>query len=327
MFRWFAPLLLLAGKPEVLLRVVIAAVAAAVLVLGVWLASNIALTFDTLKSQTIAVIYGAVLVCFFTGVGTVAWLRLRRLVAPRTLIAAKPLSDVPLPDPVVSKRAERVARQWQRRGRLPSKLDAEPPLAVAPVVPAEPDGDAVPARGSLMVTGPAFSGKTALIAGLIQASDVRAAEQSETVRLIDAGPIDGDAQQLAAVVTRAAASDGVLFVVDQDLRAPEAAAIARLTAAGKPLYVVLNKADQFNAADRDAILLSIRAKMPKGFAPGNVVSVAVQPSPVEREIEDARGAVRIELRRPSADIRALTALLERIFPPAAGRALRFQTAA
>jgi len=116
-------------------------------------------------------------------------------------------------------------------------------------------------------------------------------------------------------------------VVDQDLRAPEAAAIARLTAAGTPLYVVLNKADQFNAADRDAILLSIRAKMPKGFAPGNVVSVAVQPSPVEREIEDARGAVRIELRRPSADIRALTALLERIFPPAAGRALRFQTAA
>jgi len=327
MFRWFAPLLLLAGKPEVLLRVVIAAVAAAVLVLGVWLASNIALTFDTLKSQTIAVIYGAVLVCFFTGVGAVAWLRLRRLIAPRMLIAAKPLSDVPLPDPVVSKRAERVARQWQRRSRLPSKFDAIPPLTVAPVVPAEPDGDAAPARASLAVTGPAFSGKTALIAGLIQASEPNAAEQSETVRLIDAGPIDSDEQELAAVVTRAAASDGVLFVVDQDLRAPEAAAIARLMATGKPLYVVLNKADQFNAADRDAILLSIRAKMPKGFAPANVVSVAVQPSPVEREIEDARGAVRIELRRPSADIRALTALLERIFPPAAGQPLRFEIAA
>jgi len=37
--------------------------------------------------------------------------------------------------------------------------------------------------------------------------------------------------------------------------------------------------------------------------------------------------VRVELRRPSADIRALSVLLERIFPPAAGRALRFQLAA
>jgi len=147
------------------------------------------------------------------------------------------------------------------------------------------------------------------------------------VRLIDAGPIDGDNGDLAAVVASAAKSDGILFVVDQDLRAPEAAAVARLMATGKPLYVVLNKADQFNAADRDAILVSIRAKMPKGFAAGNVVSVAVEPSPVEREIEDARGAVRVELRRPSADIRALSALLERIFPPAAGRALRFQLGA
>jgi len=324
MFRWFAPLLLLAGKPDVLLRVVIAAVAAAVLMLGVWLASNIAVTFDSLKSPTIALIYGAVLVCFFIGVGAVAWLRLRRLAAPRALIPAKPLPELPLPDPLVAKRAAQMTRQWERRSRLPSKFEAEPP-PVAPVLPTELNDD-TPARGALTVTGPAFSGKTALIAGLVHASG-GAVDQAETVRLVDAGPIDGDAADLAAVAESAAASDGVLFVVDQDLRAPEAAAIARLMATGKPLYVVLNKADQFNAADRDAILVSIRAKMPKGFAPANVVSVAVEPSAVEREIEDARGAVRVELRRPSADIRALSALLERIFPPAAGRALRFQLAA
>ena len=61
-------------------------------------------------------------------------------------------------------------------------------------------------------------------------------------------------------------SDGVLFVVDQDLRAPEVAAIKRLMATGKPLYLVLNKSDQFNASDRDAILVSIRAKLPAGFS-------------------------------------------------------------
>ena len=326
MFRWFAPLLLLAGRPDVLLRVIIAAVAAAVLVLGVWLASNIALTFDTLKSPTIALIYGTVLVCFFIGVGAAAWLRLRRQAAPRALIPAKPLPELPLPDPVVLKRAAQISRQWERRSRLPSKFEAEPPPSVAPVMPVEPESDVPPPRGALTITGPGFSGKSALIAGLVQTGS-RAADQAEIVRLIDAGPIDGDNGDLAAVVASAAKSDGILFVVDQDLRAPEAAAVARLMATGKPLYVVLNKADQFNAADRDAILVSIRAKMPKGFAAGNVVSVAVEPSPVEREIEDARGAVRVELRRPSADIRALSALLERIFPPAAGRALRFQLGA
>ena len=78
MFRWLAPLVLLAGKPEVLLRILIAGIAAAVLFFGVWLASNIAITFDQLKNPYIAAIYGVVLLCFFIGVGIVAWLRLRQ---------------------------------------------------------------------------------------------------------------------------------------------------------------------------------------------------------------------------------------------------------
>jgi GTP-binding protein EngB required for normal cell division len=116
----------------------------------------------------------------------------------------------------------------------------------------------------------------------------------------------------------------VLFVVDQDLRAPEVAAIARLMAAGKPLFIVLNKADQFNAADRETVLVSIRAKMPDKFPPAHVVSVAGAPSPVERQIENARGAIRVEVRRPPSDVRGLTNLLNRAFPPAPGRTLRFE---
>src|SRR5277367_4422298 len=54
MFRWLAPLLLFAAKPDVLIRVVTAAIAAGVLVLGVWLISNIALTVDALKNPKIA---------------------------------------------------------------------------------------------------------------------------------------------------------------------------------------------------------------------------------------------------------------------------------
>jgi hypothetical protein len=329
MFRWLAPLLLFAGKPEVLLRILIAAVAAGVLFFGVWLASNIALTFDQLKNPYIAAIYGGVLLCFFIGVGTVAWLRLRRLSAPaRKLVAHSSAQETPLPDAIVTKRAEQISRQWDRHRPVPApKLQAKPLPPLPPVAPAEPKRDKPPARASLTVTGPAYAGKTALIAGLAQATNTSAVEASDVVRLVDAGPIDGEERHLAGIVANAATTDGVLFVVDQDLRAPEVAAIERLMTTDKPLYVVLNKADQFNASDRDAILVSIRNKMPKGFAAGNVISVAVAPSPIEREVEDARGAVRVELRRPSADLRALTNLLGRIFPPSAGRKLRFEAAA
>ena len=65
MFKWFAPLLLFAGKPEMLLRIAIAAIAGAALFFGVWLISNIAVTFDTLKNPYIIAIYGVVLLCFF----------------------------------------------------------------------------------------------------------------------------------------------------------------------------------------------------------------------------------------------------------------------
>jgi hypothetical protein len=324
MFKWFAPLLLFAGKPEVLLRVITLVIAGAILAFGVWLLSNVAVTFDTLKNPYIVATYGVVLACFFIGVGTVTWLRVRGLNAPARLGPATPVPEAPpLTDEAVSRRADEISRTWSRDSRRPAAKPRE--TAVAPIAapPAAPKHEGK-IRGSLTVTGPAYSGKTALIAVLAQATGANPPATSETVRLVDAGPADGDQAHLAAA--SAATTDGVLFVVDQDLRAPEVAAIKRLLAAGKPLYVVLNKADQFNAADRDAILVSIRAKMPAKFAPGHVVSVAGAPGPIEREIEDARGAVRLELRRPSSDIRALTTLLGRVFTPAPGRTLRFEAA-
>jgi hypothetical protein len=327
MFRWFAPLLLFAAKPETLVRLVTLAIAGAVVAFGVWIMSNVAVTFDALKNPYIAAAYGVVLSCFFIGVGAVTWLRVRRLTSPERLGPPRMQPEpLPLPNEIVAKRADAISRQWARDGRdstAPAKVRVVAPSA--PAAPIEPKL-AGAARGALVVTGPAYSGKTALIAVLTRAASANPGNTSEAVRLVDAGSVDGDESHLAALMEQAAASDGVLFVVDQDLRAPEVAAIARLSATAKPLYIVLNKADQFTAADRDAILLSIRAKMPATFASGHVVSVAGAPSAVEREIEDARGAVRRELRRPPSDIRALTNLLGRVFPPAPGRTLRFEAA-
>jgi hypothetical protein len=321
-FKWFAPLLLFAGKPEVLLRVLVAALAGAVLFFGVWLFSNIALTFDTLKNPYIVAIYGAVLLCFFTLIGVASWLRLRRLSSPAKVSLPAGAPEIPLPNEIVTRRANEISRQWDRHDRRPApaaKVRVIPPPSVAPpLVPKSP------ARAVLAVTGPGYAGKTALIAGLVRATSSVGGDIGESVRLADAGAIDADERHLNDAVAAAETSDGVLFVVDQDLRAPEVAAIKQLTATGKPLYVVLNKSDQFNASDRDAILVSIRAKLPTGFSAANVVSVAASPSPIEREIEDARGRVRTELRRPAADLRALLNLLSRIFPSAPGHPLRFE---
>jgi hypothetical protein len=327
MFKWFAPLLLFVGKPEVIIRIVTLAIAGAVLFFGVYLLSNIALTFDALKSPYIIAAYGLLLFCFFVGIGTVAWLRLRRLAAPPQTVLSRQVAEAPpLGDEIVSRRAERMSRAWQRTEARAAEPAKRAPRTPSPPAPSVAQGPAsAPVRAMLLVTGPAYTGKTALIGALTRSPGAGADDAGDRIRLVDGGPCEGDLP-LDDLVKRAASSDGVLFVVDQDLRAPEVAAITRFIGAGKPLYVVLNKADQFSAADRDAILLSIRAKMPPRFPPGNVVSAAVAPSPVEREIEDARGTVRVELRRPSSDVAALTTLLRRVFPPAASQSLRFEAA-
>jgi hypothetical protein len=325
MLKWFAPLLLLAGKPELLIRLVVGALAVAVLLGGVWLISNIALTFDTLKNPYIAAAYGAVLLCFFPLVGMAAWLRLRRLGSTPKAIAAK--IEQPLPNEIVAKRARELSTKWEAEGR---RAEAAPDRRLRQSVASSataiaPPRAMPPVRATLTVIGPAYAGKTALIAQLVAATRAQPSETSDVVRLVDAGASDGDERHVAALVEAAAATDGVLFVVDQDLRAPEVAAVRRLAAKGGRLYLVLNKADQFNAADLDAILVSIRKKLPASFPPAHVVPAAVAPSLVNREVEDARGAVRIETRRPSADVDALTKLLARDVRATAGHTLRFAT--
>jgi hypothetical protein len=323
MFRWFAPLLLFAAKPEVFVRVLVAALAAAVLFFGVWLISSIAVTFDTLKNPAVAVIYGAVLLIFFSGVTVVAWLRLRRLTAPPKAALPQPAPEVaPLPNEIVSKRAKELVGKWDTESRTARKPAARVSVAPVPAPVAQP---AAQARATLIVTGPAYAGKTTLIQKLVEEGGVPSAATGDVVRLKEANATD-DERHLDALVASVKQSDGVLFVVDQDLRAPEVAAIKRFIATGKPLYLVLNKADQFSSGNRDAILLSIRAKMPARFPGTHVVSTAAAPMPVEREIEDARGAVRVEVRRPSSDVSALVNLLGRVLALGAERALRFESA-
>ena len=138
MLRWFAPLLVFAAKPELLARVLTLVVAAGVLAFGVWLLSHVALTFDALKNPYIEATYGIVLACFFIGVGTVTWLRVRRMGAlPRSnlLLPATELPP-PLPADVVGRRADVIARKWSRGSRRASVRVVAPPITAPIPAPA-----------------------------------------------------------------------------------------------------------------------------------------------------------------------------------------------
>ena len=170
--------------------------------------------------------------------------------------------EVPLPTEIVTKRAKELSGKWEaetrRAARKPERLSVSPEVA-----PSAPQQAMSAARATLTVTGPAYAGKSALIGKLVEgkprAIRPRQANWCGSTMPGRSTATSGMSRHLAASAAR---SDGVLFVVDQDLRAPEVAAIVRLLATGKPLYVVLNKADQFTSSDRDAIMVSIRGKMP-----------------------------------------------------------------
>jgi hypothetical protein len=192
MFKWFAPLLLFAGKPEVLIRLAVGVLAGAVLFFGVWLISNIALTFDTLRKPYIAAAYGAVPFCFLMVAGMVAWLRLRRVSSSAKLVQATVEPETLLPTEIVTKRAKELSSKWEAESWRASR---QPVKRASASVPVKPQPTIRPARATLTVTGPACTGKTALIGVLVEASRGRSTNTSDIVRLVDAGPIDGDERQ------------------------------------------------------------------------------------------------------------------------------------
>src|SRR5262249_4262809 len=198
MFRWFAPLLLFAAKPEVMIRLLVAALAAAVLFFGVWLISSIAVTFDTLKNTTIAVIYGAVLLIFFSTVTVLALLRLRRLTAPPKTALPQPAPEaLPLSSEIVGKRTKELVGKWDAESRTARKADARVNVAPPPAQVAQPSAHA---RAMLIVTGPAYAGKTTLIQKLVEESPGPSAATSDVVRLKEGNSTDGDERHLDALV-------------------------------------------------------------------------------------------------------------------------------
>jgi small GTP-binding protein len=130
------------------------------------------------------------------------------------------------------------------------------------------------------------------------------------VELVDTPGIDEIAararQRLAARV--ALGADLVLLVLDGDLTTPEAEALEQLLAGGKPVLLVLNRLDCWPQDERDALMGSIRRRLPAAARALKLLAVASAPRQAQWL---ADGRVRSERLPPQIEPlrQALTALL------------------
>ncbi len=120
------------------------------------------------------------------------------------------------------------------------------------------------------------------------------------VELVDTPGIDEIAAagraRLAARV--ALGADLVLLVLDGDLTRIEAEALATLVASGKPLLLVLNRSDCWPETEREALLASIRRRLPAEARTLELVAVSAAP---RRPRLLADGRVRSEVGAPEVE--------------------------
>ena len=127
------------------------------------------------------------------------------------------------------------------------------------------------------------------------------------VYLIDTPGLDEaggeERESLAREVTQRA--DLVLFVIDGDMTETELASLRTLLAEGRPVLVVLNKADLFTGTEKERLLAAIRRRTEGLIDPEHVVAVAAQPRPQLVIEKDAAGVEHTSERPREPDIELL----------------------
>lgn len=131
--------------------------------------------------------------------------------------------------------------------------------------------------------------------------------ESGGVFLIDTPGLDEaggeDRELLAKEVTQR--SDLVLFVVDSDITESELDALRLLLKQGRPVILVLNKADLYTAEELERLMESLRARTEGLLAAEHIVAVAAQPRPDTLIEIDAAGNETSTRRERAADVTAL----------------------
>lgn len=101
---------------------------------------------------------------------------------------------------------------------------------------------------------------------------------TDTPGILEAGIVGTEREQLARQL--AATADLLLFVIDNDLRQSEFAALQALAAIGKRSILVLNKIDLYLEADVQAILNRLQQQVHPWIGAEDIVAIAANPQPV-----------------------------------------------
>ena len=127
------------------------------------------------------------------------------------------------------------------------------------------------------------------------------------VFLIDTPGLDeaGGEDREALARDVAGRSDLVIFVVDGDITDTELDALKVAITQGRPLLLVLNKADLYTRDERNALLHSLRAKTDGILDPEHIVAAAAQPRPQIVLETDSSGNETETRREREPDIEVL----------------------
>jgi len=147
------------------------------------------------------------------------------------------------------------------------------------------------------------------IHGETRQSSMQAWNQVEAggVFLIDTPGLDeaGGEDREALATEVAGRSDLVIFVLDSDITDSERDALKAVLAQGRPVLMVLNKADLYTPAERDALLQSIRRKTEGIIEADHIVAAAAEPRGQTVVEIDADGAETTSTRAQQPDVAEL----------------------
>ena len=307
-------------KLDRFIRIAIAVAVALVFVIAIgallFISESALNVWDRLKAGPPALLYAYVAVMLLLAV-TALWL-IWRLVVRRKITPARTVTSAPLSKADIEGRI----REAEKVG-----VDVADAQAELKELAARQSDSSI----SLCFFGEISTGKSSLIKALVpdanvlidvvggSTDDVRhyrwRNETGSEILLTDVpgiGAVDGELSEMATDEARRA--HVVLFVCDSDLTRPEIASIEALLTFGKPLVLVLNKADRFSSEEQATLMQKLLERVDDvggELKRDHVVAVTAggESEVIERRDDGSEATVR---RSRPADIGVLVVAINRL---------------
>lgn len=265
----------------------------ALIVGALWLASQVALTFDQIESGWVQLVYGACVAAAVVAAVLVVWRQLR---GGNAKGSASAQAAAPRPPS-----RERLEALFRAHG-----LDRDGDGGGAVVT--QGFNEAGTQGLSIAVVGLSGVGRTMLRRALAaELSGRKVSARLVGIPALSTAPADN-----AECLEMAAGSDAVVFATDQDLRSYEMQAIEALAAYGKPMVLALTKADRLSPTERREVQAALTERVSRLVPPVPVVLTSADPSPVVALATNSAGeTVEVERKRPR-DVAALTDIVARL---------------